>query len=58
MTEPTTTQPIPREVWAVAGFIAGLLVAGGTVTVTDLVTVSEAVCPEVQAAPVEEVDGE
>ena len=52
MTEPTPSQPVPREAWAVLGFLAGLLVAGGTVTVTDMVTVSAAVCPEPAAAPV------
>ena len=52
MANPIPAQPVPREAWAVLGFLAGLLVAGGTVTVTDLVTVSEAVCPEVSAAPV------
>ena len=61
MTEPIPSQPVPREAWAVLGFLAGLLVAGGTVTVTDLVTVSEAVCPEPAPAPVkptEEAGGE
>lgn len=57
MADPIPSQLVPREAWAVLGFLAGLLVAGGTVTVTDLVTVSGAVCPEPAPAPVKPTEG-
>lgn len=45
-----------RRIWAVVGFLAGLAVAGGSLTIGDLVLVSELVpedCPQPPALPAE-----
>lgn len=43
-----------RRIWAVVGFLMGLAVAGGSLTIGDLVLVSELVpeeCPQPQPQP-------
>lgn len=46
-------KPVPRELWVVLGFVLGVLAGGGTVKATDLVAVSEVVCPEEEASDAE-----
>jgi len=43
-----------RRIWAVAGFLLGMAVAGGSLTISDLVLVSELVpdeCPQPEPEP-------
>ena len=51
-------KPLPREAWVVIGFVLGILVGGGSVKASDLVAVSDVVCPEADAPATEAVDAE